>query len=172
MTSRRGFSSKKAARDARRRLVERQERGEIRRTRQTFGAYWERWLGGRRAYLEPGTWQAYKRDERLRLRRSWARHSWGASGSCRCARASRQATAARPLRAGGELSDALAAYAAERRRRAHMLQRESSRFARMALSTHTIPRDLMARLTPEPIRRHMLERLMRRHAPRRQSTAG
>jgi len=67
MTSKRGFSSEKAARDARRRLVERQERGEIRHTRETFGAYWERWLAGRRAYLEPGTWQAYERDGRLRL---------------------------------------------------------------------------------------------------------
>jgi integrase len=67
MTSRRGFSSAKAARDARRRLVERQERGEIRHTRETFAAYWERWLVGRRAYLEPGTWEAYERDGRLRL---------------------------------------------------------------------------------------------------------
>jgi integrase len=67
MTSRRGFSSQRAARDARRRLVERQERGEIRHTPETFAAYWKRWLAGRRAYLEPGTWQAYERDGRLRL---------------------------------------------------------------------------------------------------------
>jgi integrase len=67
MTSKRGFSTEKAARDSRRRLVERQERGEIRQTRETFGAYWERWLAGRRAYLEPGTWHAYERDGRLRL---------------------------------------------------------------------------------------------------------
>src|SRR5438552_18586368 len=67
MTSKRGFSSEKAAREARRRLLEQMERGEIRHTRETFGAYWERWLSGRRAYLEAGTWQAYESDGRLRL---------------------------------------------------------------------------------------------------------
>jgi integrase len=67
MTSKRGFSSEKAARDGRRRLVEQLERGELRHTRETFAAYWPRWLAGRRAYLEPGTWQAYERDGRLRL---------------------------------------------------------------------------------------------------------
>jgi integrase len=67
MTSKRGFTSEKAARDARRRLVERLARGEVRHTAETFGAYWQRWLTGRRAYLEAGTWQAYERDGRLRL---------------------------------------------------------------------------------------------------------
>jgi 2-polyprenyl-6-methoxyphenol hydroxylase-like FAD-dependent oxidoreductase len=71
------------------------------------------------------------------------------------------------LRAGGELSDALADYAAARRPRAHMLQQESSRFARLALSTHTGPRDLMMRLSPEAVRRRAMERLLRRHAPLR-----
>ena len=66
-TSKRGFSTEKAARDARRRLIEKQERGEIRQTKETFGAFWDRWLSRRRAYLEPGTWQAYERDGRLRL---------------------------------------------------------------------------------------------------------
>ena len=66
-TSKRGFSSEKAARDARRRLVEKQERGEVRHTKETFGAFWERWLSRRKPYLEPGTWQAYERDGRLRL---------------------------------------------------------------------------------------------------------
>jgi 2-polyprenyl-6-methoxyphenol hydroxylase-like FAD-dependent oxidoreductase len=65
------------------------------------------------------------------------------------------------LRAGGELSGTLADYAAARRQRASMLQRESSRFARMALSTHTRPRDLMMRLTPEAVRRRAMERLLR-----------
>jgi len=46
-----------------------------------------------------------------------------------------------------------------------MLQRESSRFARLALSTHARPRDALMRLVPEPVRRRQLERLMRRHAP-------
>jgi 2-polyprenyl-6-methoxyphenol hydroxylase-like FAD-dependent oxidoreductase len=67
----------------------------------------------------------------------------------------------------GELAGALAAYAAARRRRARMFQKESSRFARLALSTHAGPRDLMMRLSPEAVRRRLLERLLRRHAPRR-----
>ncbi len=54
-TSKRGFVSEKAARDARRRLVEKQERGEVRHTKETFGAFWERWLSRRKPYLEPGT---------------------------------------------------------------------------------------------------------------------
>jgi 2-polyprenyl-6-methoxyphenol hydroxylase-like FAD-dependent oxidoreductase len=74
------------------------------------------------------------------------------------------------LRAGGDLSGALAGYAAARRRRARMLQRESSRFARLALSTRTGPRDLAVRLTPEAVRRRGLERLMLRHAPRAASS--
>jgi integrase len=66
-TSKRGFTSKKAALDARRRLTERQERGEIRHTKETVGAFWQRWLQRRKAYLEDGTWGAYERDGRLRL---------------------------------------------------------------------------------------------------------
>jgi 2-polyprenyl-6-methoxyphenol hydroxylase-like FAD-dependent oxidoreductase len=71
------------------------------------------------------------------------------------------------LRGGGELAAALAAYAAARRRRARMFQKESSRFARLALSTHAGPRDLIMRLSPEAVRRRLMERLLRRHAPRR-----
>jgi 2-polyprenyl-6-methoxyphenol hydroxylase-like FAD-dependent oxidoreductase len=76
------------------------------------------------------------------------------------------------LRAGGELSGVLADYAAARRPRARMLQQESSRFARLALSTHTGPRDLMMRLSPEAVRRRAMERLLRRAAPRRPAPAG
>jgi 2-polyprenyl-6-methoxyphenol hydroxylase-like FAD-dependent oxidoreductase len=75
------------------------------------------------------------------------------------------------LRGGGELAGALAAYAAARRRRARMFQRQSSRFARLALSTHTGPRDLMMRLSPEGVRRRLMERLLRRHAPPRPAAA-
>jgi 2-polyprenyl-6-methoxyphenol hydroxylase-like FAD-dependent oxidoreductase len=75
------------------------------------------------------------------------------------------------LCAARELSGALAAYAAARRRRAHMLQKESSRFARLALSTHTLPRDLMMRVTPEAVRRRAMERLLRRHTRRRPEPA-
>lgn len=67
LTSKRGFSSERAARDARRRLIEKQERGEVRHTRETLGAFWDRWLVRRKPYLEDGTWRAYERDGRLRL---------------------------------------------------------------------------------------------------------
>lgn len=66
-TSKRGFSSRQAALDARRRLTERQERGELRHSSETFAAYWARWLTRRKPYLEAGTWGAYERDGRLRL---------------------------------------------------------------------------------------------------------
>jgi 2-polyprenyl-6-methoxyphenol hydroxylase-like FAD-dependent oxidoreductase len=73
------------------------------------------------------------------------------------------------LRAGDKLSDALGAYVAARRSRARMFQRESSRFARLALSTHTGPRDLLMRLTPEVVRRLAMGRLLLRHAPPHQA---
>ena len=57
-TTKRGFASERAARDARRRLIEQVERGEVRHTKETFGGYWGRWLDRRRPYLEPGTWSA------------------------------------------------------------------------------------------------------------------
>ena len=59
--------SERAARDARRRLVEQVERGEVRHTKETFRAYWERWLARRRPYLEPGTWSGYEIAGRKRL---------------------------------------------------------------------------------------------------------
>ena len=68
------------------------------------------------------------------------------------------------LRAEPDLPAALAAYAAARRRRAGMLQRESSRFARLALSRRTGPRDALMRVIPEAMRLRAMERLMRRHA--------
>jgi 2-polyprenyl-6-methoxyphenol hydroxylase-like FAD-dependent oxidoreductase len=71
------------------------------------------------------------------------------------------------LRTSDDLSRALAAYATSRRRRAHMFQRESSRFARLALSTHTRPRNLIMRLSPETVRRRTMEAMLRRHAPPR-----
>jgi hypothetical protein len=66
-TSKRGFTSKRAASEARRRLTEKHERGELRHTKETFGSFWDRWLRRRKPYLEPGTWGAYERDGRLRL---------------------------------------------------------------------------------------------------------
>jgi integrase len=66
-TSKRGFTSERGARDARRRLMERVERGEVRHTRETFGGYWERWLARRKPYLERGTWTGYEINGRKRL---------------------------------------------------------------------------------------------------------
>jgi 2-polyprenyl-6-methoxyphenol hydroxylase-like FAD-dependent oxidoreductase len=76
------------------------------------------------------------------------------------------------LRAGGALPAALAAYATARARRARLLQTQSSRMARLALTTHTGPRDLIMRFTPEMVRLRMMEVLIRRHAPRRSALAG
>lgn len=66
-TTKRGFVSERAARDARRRLIEQVERGEVRHTRQTFGDYWNTWLDRRRPYLEAGTWTGYEITGRKRL---------------------------------------------------------------------------------------------------------
>ncbi len=66
-TTKRGFASERAARDARRRLIEQVERGEVRHTKETFCGYWERWLTRRRPYLEPGTWSGYEVAGRKRL---------------------------------------------------------------------------------------------------------
>lgn len=66
-TSKRGFMSERAARAARRRLIEQVERGEVRHTRETFGRYWERWLARRKPYLEVGTWAGYEVNGRKRL---------------------------------------------------------------------------------------------------------
>ncbi len=66
-TTKRGFPSEKVARDARRRLIEQIERGELRHTKETFDSYWTRWLERRRPYLESNTWRGYDVDGRLRL---------------------------------------------------------------------------------------------------------
>ena len=67
MTSKRGFSSETAARNARRRAVEKTERREVIHTTQTFGGWWAQWLAARRPYLEPNAWRAYEVDGRKRL---------------------------------------------------------------------------------------------------------
>ena len=76
-TSKRGFLSARAARDARRRLIEKVERGEIRHTKETFGGYWERWLARRKPYLEPGTWSGYEINGRRRLVPAFGNRSLG-----------------------------------------------------------------------------------------------
>ncbi|HEY5344011.1 MAG TPA: site-specific integrase [Solirubrobacteraceae bacterium] len=66
-TSKRGFTSPRAAREAARRITERVQRGELRHTKHTFGTWWETWLPSRKPYLEPNAWRAYEVDGRKRL---------------------------------------------------------------------------------------------------------
>lgn len=66
-TSKRGFTSPRAAREACRRFVEQIDRGEVRHTKQTFGGWWDGWLKHRKPYLEPNAWRAYEVDGRKRL---------------------------------------------------------------------------------------------------------
>ncbi|MBA3808389.1 MAG: tyrosine-type recombinase/integrase [Solirubrobacterales bacterium] len=66
-TTKRGFTSETAARTALRRITEKKERREIVHTKETFGAFFARWLSQRKPYLSEGTWRAYERDGRLRL---------------------------------------------------------------------------------------------------------
>jgi len=66
-TTKRGFLSEKAARDARRRLVEKIERGEVRHTKESFETFWIRWLARRKPYVELGTWEGYEVQGRKRL---------------------------------------------------------------------------------------------------------
>jgi len=77
-TSKRGFTSQRAAVDARRRLVEQVERREVVHTTETFDTYWHRWLGRRRPYLEQGTWADYEVHGRKRLLPAFADTRLGA----------------------------------------------------------------------------------------------
>ncbi len=77
-TSKRGFTSQRAAAEARRRLVEQVERREVVHTTETFGRYWERWLARRRPYLEEGTWSGYEISGRKRLLPAFANKRLGA----------------------------------------------------------------------------------------------
>jgi len=55
LSSRRGFTSRGAAVRARRRLLESVDRGEVKVSRENFGAYWERFCAERRAYMTAGS---------------------------------------------------------------------------------------------------------------------
>jgi 2-polyprenyl-6-methoxyphenol hydroxylase-like FAD-dependent oxidoreductase len=59
-----------------------------------------------------------------------------------------------------DLPEALSVYAGARRDRATMMQRESGRMARLALNRHTRARDLLLRVTPQPVRARMIKRLL------------
>jgi integrase len=67
MSSRRGFTSRRAAADARRRIVESIERGEVRVARETFGVFWRRLLDERRPYLTTGSFADFAIHGRKRL---------------------------------------------------------------------------------------------------------
>lgn len=55
LSSRRGFTTRRAAATAQRRLLESIERGEVKVARQTFGEFWTRFLDERRPYLMTGS---------------------------------------------------------------------------------------------------------------------
>jgi Phage integrase, N-terminal SAM-like domain len=76
-TTKRSFTSERAALAARRRLIEQVERGEVRHTRETVGDYWARWLGRRRPYLEAGTWTGHEIAGRKRLLPAFGARSLG-----------------------------------------------------------------------------------------------
>jgi integrase len=67
MSSRRGFTSRRAAADARRRLVESIERGEVKVARDSFGTFWARLLQERRPYLTAGSFVDFETHGRKRL---------------------------------------------------------------------------------------------------------
>jgi hypothetical protein len=55
LSTRRGFTSRRGAATARRRLIESIERGEVKPARETFGEFWVRYLEERRPYVTAGT---------------------------------------------------------------------------------------------------------------------
>ncbi len=66
-SNRRGFTSRRAAATARRRLIESIERGEVKVARETFGTFWARFLDERRAYLTKGSIADLESHGRKRL---------------------------------------------------------------------------------------------------------
>jgi hypothetical protein len=63
-TQKRGFTSRSAAANWRRRQLERVERREVVHAKETFGEFFPRWLARRKPHLEEGSWCAYERDGR------------------------------------------------------------------------------------------------------------
>lgn len=66
-STRRGFTSRTAARKAREELMGRVHRGEVRISRLTLKDLWTPWLERRKPYLVDGTWQDYRRHGELRI---------------------------------------------------------------------------------------------------------
>ena len=67
LSTRRGFTSRRAAATARRRLVESIERGEVKVARDTFETFWLRWLEERRPYMTKGSFEDFQTHGRKRL---------------------------------------------------------------------------------------------------------
>lgn len=67
LSSRRGFTSRRSAAMARRRLAESIERGEVKVARETFGEFWIRLLEDRRPYLTTGSMLDLETHGRKRL---------------------------------------------------------------------------------------------------------
>jgi integrase len=66
-STRRGYTSRRAARAAKRELEESIRRGEVKVARESFEAFWKRFLADRRPYLVRGTYQNYEVQGRKRL---------------------------------------------------------------------------------------------------------
>jgi integrase len=66
-SNRRGFTSRRAAAKARRRLIESIERGEVKVARETFRTFWTTFLDERRAYLTKGSIADLESHARKRL---------------------------------------------------------------------------------------------------------
>jgi integrase len=66
-STRRGFTSRRAAKRPLEALRGKVHRGEVRVSRATFGGYWRTWLARRRPFLQDGAWQDYRRHGKLRL---------------------------------------------------------------------------------------------------------
>ena len=67
LSTRRGFTSRRAAATARRRLVESIERGEIKVARESFETFWLRLLEERRPYMTKGSAEDFQTHGRKRL---------------------------------------------------------------------------------------------------------
>jgi hypothetical protein len=67
LSTRRGFTSQRAAATARRRLVESIERGEVKVARETFESFWLRVLEEKRPYMTDGSAEDFEAHGRKRL---------------------------------------------------------------------------------------------------------
>jgi hypothetical protein len=84
LSTRRGFTSRRAAATARRRLVESIERDEVKVARETFESFWLRVLEEKRPYMTEGRPRTSRRTGASGCCRAWARSRSPASTSRRC----------------------------------------------------------------------------------------